>query len=554
MKISKRVLSILMTMALLGSVGTSAVALEENSGENSEDVTTAVVSESNEEISAQATEAEENQPLLIASEKEKVIEQEVSAEHNEQTAEKTFGIGSLKDSVEEIGKSKIVVGDIDFNGNINCEDGVILKKYIAQILKLTPDAELAADVNNDGKITLEDCVSILRYIANGNNTSFSTSNENKDYILSVKPESITFSKSNATLNVGTATSLGMEMQPVKADKKSVLWGTSNSAVVKINSSGIITAVAPGTATVSCTAIDNSKATAVCKVTVVQPVKNVTLNCHAIKWSKGKSAHFHPTVAPSNATNAKVVYKSSNTKVATVDSNGLLTAVGAGKCTITCQSAENANIYDTCSVEIVEPVSSIKLSKSSASVKVGDTLSLTASASPSNATNKTIKWSSSNTSVAAVDKNGKVTAKAEGKATITALAADGYGAKAACTITVTPKKSKGQQIADYAAQWVGVTPYLWGGTSLVYGADCSGFVCAVYDHFGYNLWSNRTTLSNVGTSVSYSKAQPGDIVVYYGHVGIYAGNGKVTHALNSSRGTMTTDVSWGGTIKCIKRVV
>lgn len=548
MKISKRVLSILMAVSMFGGVGTLSAAALEESGE---DATTAAISESNEEAAVQAI--EENQPVIVAG-KEKLIEQEVYAADNDQAVEKTVGVGAIKESVEETGNEKIIVGDVDFNGKIECDDSIIVQKEIAKSIKLTPDAEVAADINSDGEITIEDCVQLTSYIANGNNTNVSSGNENKDYILNVKPTSVTFEKDSATLNVGEKVSLGMAMQPSQADKRSVLWGTSNSAIVKIDRTGFITAVAPGSATVSCTSIENPRAKAVCKVTVLQPVTEVILNCHAIKWPIGRSAHFHPTVTPNNATNANVIYISSNTKVAKVDSKGLLTAVGAGKCTITCQSAENASIYDTCAVEIVTPVSNIKLSKSSAAVKAGSTLSLTASASPSNAANKAVKWSSSNTKVATVDKNGKVTAKAEGKVTITAKAADGYGAAASCTVTVTPKKSKGEQIADYAAQWVGVTPYVWGGKSLLYGADCSGFVCSVYEHFGYNLWGNRTTLSNVGKSVSYSNAQPGDIVVFYGHVAIYAGNGKVTHALNERYGTLTTDISWGGTVKCIKRVV
>lgn len=548
MKISKRVLSILMAMTLLGGMGTVSVQAAEKSGE---DATTAAVSESNEVTVVQPT---EESTVLAARGKDKVAPQEVYADNNNQIVEKYVGIGSIKEYEEETGNGKVVVGDIDFNGKIECDDSVILQKELAQAIKLTPDAETAADINGDGEVTIDDCVQLVSYIAKGNNIDVPSVNENKDYILNVEPTSIAFDKESTALNVGDSVSLGMIMEPSQADKRSVLWSTSNSAIVKINGTGVITAVAPGTATVSCTAIENSSAKAVCKVTVVQPVTKVTLNCHAIKWPKGKSAHFHPTVTPDNATDATVVYKSSNTKVAKVDNNGLLTAVGEGKCIITCQSAENANMYDTCDVEIVTPVSNIKLSKSSVTVKAGSSVALTAAVSPSNAVNKSINWSSSNTKVATVDKNGKVTAKAEGKVTITAKAADGYGAATKCTVTVTPQKSKGEQIADYAAQWVGITPYVWGGTSLLYGADCSGFVCSVYDHFGYNLWGNRTTLSNVGKSVSYSNAQPGDIVVYYGHVAIYAGNGKVTHALNERYGTLTTDISWGGTVQSIKRVV
>lgn len=93
---------------------------------------------------------------------------------------------------------------------------------------------------------------------------------------------------------------------------------------------------------------------------------------------------------------------------------------------------------------------------------------------------------------------------------------------------------GQQVVDYACQFIG-NPYVWGGTSLTNGADCSGFVQSVYAHFGISL--PRTTwdqeLSGVG--ISYSEAVPGDLILYEGHVGIYIGDGQIVNAINPSKG-------------------
>ena len=96
------------------------------------------------------------------------------------------------------------------------------------------------------------------------------------------------------------------------------------------------------------------------------------------------------------------------------------------------------------------------------------------------------------------------------------------------------RQKGQDIVEYAKQFIG-NPYVYGGTSLTRGTDCSGFVMGVYRHFGVSLPRTSYSMRRVGTAVSYSDMQPGDIVCYSGHVGIYAGNGKIVNAIDEQRG-------------------
>ena len=90
------------------------------------------------------------------------------------------------------------------------------------------------------------------------------------------------------------------------------------------------------------------------------------------------------------------------------------------------------------------------------------------------------------------------------------------------------------IVAYAKQFLG-NPYVYGGTSLTNGADCSGFVQSVFAHFGISLPRTTWDMENVGTAVSYDQAVAGDIILYDGHVGIYMGNGQIVNAINSAKG-------------------
>ena len=123
-------------------------------------------------------------------------------------------------------------------------------------------------------------------------------------------------------------------------------------------------------------------------------------------------------------------------------------------------------------------------------------------------------------------------------------------------TETPKPSsgggKGQQIADFACKYIGY-PYVAGGTSLTQGADCSGFVMAVFKEFGYSLPRSSYAQSGVGKAVSYSEAQPGDIIYYGGHVGIYIGGGQIVHASTERTGIKITSATYRSIIT-VRRIV
>ena len=249
---------------------------------------------------------------------------------------------------------------------------------------------------------------------------------------------VTLDKSSATLTEGDEITLTATVNPDNATNKNVTWSSSNSSVASV-SNGKVTALKAGKATITVKTDDGGK-TATCEVTVnakVYPVTGVTLNKTSTTLTEGDELTLTATVNPDNATNKNVTWSSSDNTVASV-SNGKVTAMKAGKSTITVKTDDGGKTA-TCEVTVnskVYPVTGVTLDKTSATLTEGDELTLTATVNPDNATNKNVTWTSSNGTVASVS-NGKVTALKAGKATITVKTDDG-GKTATCEVTVNAK--------------------------------------------------------------------------------------------------------------------
>lgn len=248
-------------------------------------------------------------------------------------------------------------------------------------------------------------------------------------------ESITLTMPEVRLYQGEKTKLGYTIYPTNADDKTVTWSTSNPSVVSVDQNGEINALVPGTAVITATAQGK---TATCKVTVVRrsiPVESVTLDNTSLDLSVGDQAMLQATVNPENADEKNVVWTSSDVTVATVSAIGRVTAKNVGNAIIT---AECGGKTAECSVNVHAkqiPVSGIILSRSSLSLLEGESGVLVATVLPSNATDKAVSWISSDSAVATVDENGKVTAVAKGNAVITATAGD---FSATCDVKVMQK--------------------------------------------------------------------------------------------------------------------
>ncbi len=165
---------------------------------------------------------------------------------------------------------------------------------------------------------------------------------------------------------------------------------------------------------------------------------ISLNKSELNLEIGETETLVATVSPSNVTNGNVTWSSSNSSIATVNQNGLVTAKAVGTATISANTTDGTNLSTTCAVNVASETvlsTSITLNKSEMSLEVGDTETLVATVTPSNVTNGSVTWSSSNTGVATVDQNGKVLAKAAGTADITATTNDGTNLTATCQVTV-----------------------------------------------------------------------------------------------------------------------
>lgn len=173
---------------------------------------------------------------------------------------------------------------------------------------------------------------------------------------------------------------------------------------------------------------------------VKKITKVEVSNKSVTLLKGRSTTVKVKVSPTNATNKKLKWTTSNSKVAVVNSQGKITAKGRGTATIKVMATDGSNKYATIKVTVKQPVTSVKLNKKSANLKVKGsskqkTVTLKATVNPKNANNKAVSWKSSNTKIATVNSKGKVTAKKKGTCYITATAKDGSKKSAKCKIVV-----------------------------------------------------------------------------------------------------------------------
>ena len=348
-------------------------------------------------------------------------------------------------------RATLSMGSEELGKNVELETGELVKltctvapeTAMQEVTYSSSDTRvLTVDENGNIKAVAEGTATITATVNDDSGVSVMVTITVKDPIVLVSE--VTLDKSELELEGGQTVTLVAEVTPDNATDKTVTWTSSDEEVATVDATGKITALKEGTTTITVTANDEGKKSASCQVIVTKSVIEVTelkLDSTAVELEEGEDVTFTVTVLPDDATIKNVIWTSSDETVATVDKDGKVTAVKEGTATITAQSTDGSKRSASCEITVKKPivlVSEIKLDNASLSLEEGASKAITATVKPTDATDKSLTWKSSDETVATVDATGKVTALKEGTVIITAQAADGSEVTAECKVTVSKK--------------------------------------------------------------------------------------------------------------------
>lgn len=266
-------------------------------------------------------------------------------------------------------------------------------------------------------------------------------------------QKITLSQNEMKLNAGESAQITATISPDNATYPDITWTSSDETVATVDQNGNIKALKRGECIITATA-DVGSVSASCHLTVYSPVTGVVIDTHKLELYVGDRTTLTAKVLPEDANNDRITWTSNKTSVAKiVSATGVLTAVAAGEAEITVKTTEGG-FTDVCTVTVIqgtEDVTGVELDKDALRLRVGGTYELYAKVSPVNAANKKVSWSTSSSTIASVDSNGKVTAKDAGTCTITATTVDG-GFKQTCKVTVVGFDTDVEGLDETGYEW------------------------------------------------------------------------------------------------------
>lgn len=343
--------------------------------------------------------------------------------------------------------------------------------------------------------------------------------------------------------------------------KGVVLSSSNPSVVKVASDDELVAVSEGNAVITCYAKNNISVLDRYEVRVTTPVDKIDLNTSSLTIYPGKKYTLSATVSPQGADDKSVTYSSSDDSIATVNSvSGEITGVKSGNAIITCKANDGSNISSTCEVTVGKYVTSVSVSKSKYSGKIGDKFTLGKSVNPSDATNKNVKFYSSNKYVASVSSTGEVKLVGPGSAKIYCSSVDGSGKKAYCNIYSKAKK-RGWYTYGSRKYYIlkNLTPAKGRkkiGSSYYYFSNSTGAMVRskwVYTKVSgkkYKLYFTKSgkQSQNVSSLIGKRKSYRVEVNTRTNYVTIYAKDGKNGYIIPVKAMICSTGVNGNGTVK------
>lgn len=244
---------------------------------------------------------------------------------------------------------------------------------------------------------------------------------------------VNISKSSLKLKIKEKGTLVANTLPLETSDGMITWSTNDELVATVDDNGSVKGVGNGTCTITATSVDGGY-TATCEITVIQPVEALTLEKHSISMKVGETEKLYAQISPTTADDKTMTWSSSDEQVASVDASGNVNALKAGETWVKAVSNDYAEAKDSCKVTVIQPVTGIQLDNMTYQLNgIGESFELKAAVVPDDASNKNVKWKSSDESVCVVSQ-GLVVAVGYGTCVIIATTEDG-GYMATCTVTV-----------------------------------------------------------------------------------------------------------------------
>ena len=260
-------------------------------------------------------------------------------------------------------------------------------------------------------------------------TAVDGSGRNATFQVTVRqqPEVIELTSKMDTINVGTYMTITAKVLPNNTNDKTVTWSSSDESVAKVNGSGRVTPVSPGSCVITCASASFPEVTSSMTVTVRQPVTKVSFLEKEVSVHVGSELTVFWQVEPSNATDQSVAFSSKDERIATVASDGTIYGVKRGSTTITMTAQDGSNKKATIKVNVLQPVQGVHMENDTVTVGVNEVVRATAVLEPSDASNANMTWTSEDETIATVRGNNNkpsVTGKRWGTTSIVGVTEDG----------------------------------------------------------------------------------------------------------------------------------